>query len=397
MGPLVGNIIDTNFNYLLAMLIGMAFGYVLEQAGFSSTRKLAGVFYGYDFVVLRVFFTAALTTIFGVVVLNRLGMLDISAIYINPTYLWPAIVGGIIMGLGFIMGGFCPGTSVAAVAIGKIDAMVFVAGLFVGAFIFIEGYPLYEEFYASSYLGDLLVFDSLGMSRGLFIFLLFTVALAAFVATYLIEQKVNNTPVKLSVQLIKDKPYHSAAIVGTFLIGFSMLFVTDLKTALYRDAEIIDLADIEINYMDSRELAFKIIDRDESIEIIDIRTAKEYSVNGLPQSVNIQYENLTNNAWTNLFDNSDMKKVIVADTEIREIQALQILQKLGFENFAILKGGFNTFVSGILSVPDERMREYSPTDKEFIQKAGVELQKLIECNRNNVVTPPKAKKVKGGC
>jgi hypothetical protein len=55
MGPLVVNgIISENTNLFLAFLIGIGFGFVLEQCGFSSSRKLAGVFYGYDTVVLKV-------------------------------------------------------------------------------------------------------------------------------------------------------------------------------------------------------------------------------------------------------------------------------------------------------------------------------------------------------
>jgi uncharacterized protein len=53
MGPLIANeIISSNTNLFLAFLIGIGFGYVLESSGFSSSRKLAGVFYGYDTVVL---------------------------------------------------------------------------------------------------------------------------------------------------------------------------------------------------------------------------------------------------------------------------------------------------------------------------------------------------------
>lgn len=48
----------------------------------------------------------------------------------HPTFLWAAIVGGIIMGGGFILGGFCPGTAFCGVAIGKADALMFVGGLF---------------------------------------------------------------------------------------------------------------------------------------------------------------------------------------------------------------------------------------------------------------------------
>src|SRR5512140_2295711 len=111
MGPFVPDLISDQLNLVVALILGIAFGFVLEQAGFSSSRKLAGVFYGYDFTVLRVFFTAAVTAMAGSIILGYMGLLDMEMIYINPTYLWAAIVGGAIMGVGFIIGGYCPGTS----------------------------------------------------------------------------------------------------------------------------------------------------------------------------------------------------------------------------------------------------------------------------------------------
>jgi hypothetical protein len=139
MGPLVPDIIGNDLNFIIAIFIGIAFGYILEQAGFSTSKKLVGLFYGYDFTVLRVFFTAGVTAMLGVVAMGHFGLLDLSLIYVNPTFLWSAIVGGLIMGLGFVIGGFCPGTSVCAAAIGKIDAMIFIAGSFAGVFIFCRG------------------------------------------------------------------------------------------------------------------------------------------------------------------------------------------------------------------------------------------------------------------
>jgi uncharacterized membrane protein YedE/YeeE len=127
MGPFVRDLISDQLNLVVALLLGIGFGFVLEQAGFSSSRRLAGVFYGYDFTVLRVFFTAAVTAMSGVLLLGYFGLLDTDAIFVNPTWLLPAIVGGAIMGVGFILGGYCPGTSVCAAAIGKIDAMFFSA------------------------------------------------------------------------------------------------------------------------------------------------------------------------------------------------------------------------------------------------------------------------------
>ena len=142
MGPLVPDIISNELSLIIALLIGIAFGFILENAGFSSSKKLVGLFYGYDFTVLRVFFTAGITAMVGIVVLNHFHLIDMSVVYINPLFLWSAIVGGLIMGLGFVVGGYCPGTSICAAAIGKKDAMYFILGAGIGILIFIEGYPL---------------------------------------------------------------------------------------------------------------------------------------------------------------------------------------------------------------------------------------------------------------
>ena len=143
MGPLIPNgIIPEQWDYVIALLIGLAFGYILEASGFSSSRKLVGVFYGYDFAVLKVFFTAVLVSVIGLYYMDYLSWLDITQLYVHPTFMQSAIIGGIIMGVGFLAGGFCPGTSLTAVAIGKLDAMIFTLGLLIGIFIFSELYPI---------------------------------------------------------------------------------------------------------------------------------------------------------------------------------------------------------------------------------------------------------------
>jgi hypothetical protein len=191
IGPLIPmGVIGQGWDLVIALLLGMAFGYVLESAGFSSSRKLAGVFYGYDFTVLRVFFTAAITAMVGLLYFGYMGWIDLSMIYVNETFIYATLIGGVIMGLGFIMGGFCPGTSICAVAIGKIDAMIFTAGMFLGILIFSEAFPLFENLYSSEPMGPVKVFDVLGISEGLFAFLLIIVALVAFVVTTWIQKRV---------------------------------------------------------------------------------------------------------------------------------------------------------------------------------------------------------------
>ncbi|MBT3210176.1 MAG: YeeE/YedE family protein [Bacteroidetes bacterium] len=181
MGPLIVNeIITENSNLFLAFLIGISFGFVLESSGFSSSRKLAGVFYGYDTVVLKVFFTAAITAMLGLLFFSLFGWIDLSFIYINPTYLWSTIVGGVIMGAGFIVGGFCPGTSFCGAAIGKIDAMVFIIGIFVGIFIFTEGYPLWEGLYKAENMGSPKISEFFKLSDGIMALIVILAAIFMF-------------------------------------------------------------------------------------------------------------------------------------------------------------------------------------------------------------------------
>ena len=190
MGPLsVNELISENTNLFLAFIIGTAFGFVLEQSGFSSSRKLAGVFYGYDTVVLKVFFTAAITAMLGLLFFSLFGWVDLNLIYVNPTYLTSAIIGGMIMGAGFIIGGYCPGTSFCGASIGKIDAFVFIGGLFIGVLIFGLGYNIWDGMYMAKFLGSPKISQTLGLSDGVFAFLLIIVALAMFRAAEWAESK----------------------------------------------------------------------------------------------------------------------------------------------------------------------------------------------------------------
>lgn len=181
MGPLVVyEIISENVNLFLAFIIGIGFGFVLESNGFSSSRRLAGMFYGYDTTVLKVFFTAAIVGSVGLLFLGLFKWIDLSSIYINPTYLWSTLGGGVIMGAGFILGGYCPGTSFCAASIGKLDALAFIGGMFIGILIFTEGYPLWEGFYNAKFMGSPVISEMIGTSRGFLTLLVILVALGMF-------------------------------------------------------------------------------------------------------------------------------------------------------------------------------------------------------------------------
>jgi hypothetical protein len=191
IGPIISSgIVSQAWDNIFAVILGMGFGFALESSGFSSSRKIIGTFFGYDFVVVKVFFTAAIVASVGLLYLSYFGLVDFSQLYIQPTFLTSAIVGGIIMGIGFAMGGFCPGTSLCAAAVGRIDGIVFFGGMFIGVFLFSESFPLFENMYYSGSQGAKMINSAFGISPELFTLFLVLAAVGMFFGAAWVQKKV---------------------------------------------------------------------------------------------------------------------------------------------------------------------------------------------------------------
>lgn len=150
----------------IALALGVGFGFALERAGFGSARKLTAVFYLYDMAVVKVMFSAVVTTMVGLFVLSTLGMLDLSQLYVEPTNLTAQIVGGLLFGAGFLVGGYCPGTSMAAIATGRKDGLVFALGMLAGVLAYAEFTPQLDDWYKATALGELTLPSVTGIGMG---------------------------------------------------------------------------------------------------------------------------------------------------------------------------------------------------------------------------------------
>jgi uncharacterized protein len=191
VGPIISSgIISPAWDNVFAILLGMGFGFALESSGFSSSRKIIGTFFGYDFVVVKVFFTAAIVASAGLLYMDYFGLVSFSSLYIQPTFLASSILGGIIMGVGFAMGGFCPGTSACAAAVGRLDGLVFFGGMFLGVFLFSESFPVLEKLYYSGSRGDKMINTVFGISPELFTFFLVLAAVGMFAGASWLQKRV---------------------------------------------------------------------------------------------------------------------------------------------------------------------------------------------------------------
>ena len=174
---------------IFALVTGIAFGFFLERAGLGSAKKLSAQFYLKDLTVFKMMFTAIITAMVGVFILNWLGILQADMIYLTPTYIWPQLIGGLVFGVGFIVGGYCPGTSCVASSTGSLDGVMNVFGLLAGIFIFGEIYDLIEPFYTAGPLGQITLSEYWGMPDGLVVFGIVIMAMGGFFVSEKLEQK----------------------------------------------------------------------------------------------------------------------------------------------------------------------------------------------------------------
>jgi hypothetical protein len=190
MGPLYKmGFFGEQTSFVFAFVIGIAFGFWLERAGFASGLKLALQFYFRDMSVLKVMFTAIVVCMLGLSYFNWMGWIDCTQVYINPTYLWPQLAGGLVMGVGFVIGGYCPGTCLVATATGKIDGMAYTVGALAGMFVFAEVFDWLEGFWRSGSMGTVLVPEQLGVPRAYVVVAVVIMALLLFWGAERLERR----------------------------------------------------------------------------------------------------------------------------------------------------------------------------------------------------------------
>ena len=176
-----------------ALVIGIAFGWCLESAGMGSARKLAGQFYLTDLTVFKVMFTAIVTAMLGVFWLGRLGVLDLTRVYVPETYLLPQLVGGLVFGAGFALGGLCPGTSCVAAATGRLDGVALVAGMWSGVLATGLFFPALERFYERTPRGALTLPEVAHVPYGVAVLFVVLAALAGFLGAERIEARARTS------------------------------------------------------------------------------------------------------------------------------------------------------------------------------------------------------------
>ena len=325
-------------SYVIYALIGIAFGMTLESAGFGNSKLLAAQFYFKDMRVFKVMFTAIIVAMTLIFLSSALGLLDYNLIWVPPTYLWPGIVGGLIMGVGFIIGGFCPGTSLVGLATGKLDAIMFVFGVLFGIYLFGETIGSYAVFFESSYMGRFTLPELFNASYGVVVFVIVVVALALFVMAEKVEAMVNKQPQQ-------KLPGWSKPAAAALVAMAAVALVIGQPSNADRWQSIAAESQVKLDAREVQIAPAELLDymHDSKIKIIplDVRDERYYNMFHLRGAVHVPLDRVQEKAKELQFELANTVFVTISNDEADATEAWKILKAESLPNIYILEGGIN--------------------------------------------------------
>ncbi len=333
---------------IIAFVIGIGFGFFLERAGFSNATVLAAQFYFRDLRVLKVMFTAIVTAMVGLYLLARVGFLDLSLVYLVPTFLVPDIVGGLLLGAGFVIGGNCPGTSAVATANGRIDGLVYLLGMFAGVLAYGAAYPHLAAWTQSTAMGQITLAKLFDVSYGVLVFAVVVMGVVAFVAAEWVERKIGHRepgPGALLEPVRGFTPVRKFALVLVGLGAIALFAGNPYRGGVARvnTRQLAAETGAGADRVSVSQLADWLVTGRNDFLLVDVRPAAAYAQYHLPDAVNVPLTAFD----PNLAGRGD-PIILCADNEVRAAQAWFLLRSLGYRAVYLLSGGLEAWKDTVL-------------------------------------------------
>ncbi len=337
----------TNFTFVAALLIGAAFGFALERAGFGSSRKLAGIFYFRDMTVLKVMFTALITAMLGLSYLLAVGWIELDQLHLLDTIYGAQAVGGLIFGLGFVIGGWCPGTAPGG------DALTFLGGAVLGSIAFSESTSF-------AFVQDLRTWGAheeplfaFGLDKTMFGLGFTLVAVGAFFFAEWAERRTVGGGKYLGSGFLNvfSVVLVALAVVPFFLprmdppVALASLFGGSPAATAKPDAELLAAIDQGADHIEPEDLADRLVGGEPDLVVVDVRTPEEHAAFHIRGSVHIPMAELPER----LEPHRNLGTIVLYSNGMTHpAQARDVLARLGFQNAYLLTDGLDGFRERVL-------------------------------------------------
>jgi rhodanese-related sulfurtransferase/uncharacterized membrane protein YedE/YeeE len=327
---------------VIAIVLGIAFGWALEAGGMGNARKLADQFYLRDFTVIKVMFSALVTAMLGTFWLGRAGVLDLSTVYVPETFLLPQAIGGVIFGAGFVLGGLCPGTSCVAAATGRKDGIAAVLGMFSGVFAFGLAGRIVEPLFNATSRGTLTIPALLHATYGAVVAVIAVGAVAMFL---LIQRFELRTSSHAGTAPDTRRPPRAFAYTA---LGLGIVAIAAGQPM--RDGGRIDVAALaravanEEDHVSAPTLAGWIRNDRPGLRVIDIRSPAEFDAMHIPTAVNMSVESAAA-----IVAPLNTPIVLYSEGGTHAAQLWFMLRARGYSKVFFLREGMYEWVSRVMS------------------------------------------------
>jgi len=337
----LGELLGHYGSYVVYLLVGLAFGATLETAGFGNSKKLAAQFFFKDMTVFKVMFTAIIVAGTLIFLSTAIGLLDYNLVWVPPTYLWPGIVGGLIMGVGFIVGGFCPGTSLVAMATGKIDGVFFVLGVLAGIFLFGETVNSFDVFFNSSYMGRFTLPELFGLDYGTVLLAIVVMALLMFWGAEKIESAVGGETAQ------KAPRWAVPAAVGLIALAALTLVIgqpdNQDRWEMIQEEQMVLLDEREVQ-VSPAELLSLIHDVQIKAVLLDVRDERYFNQFHIHGARRLPADAIVDTARELMFEPANTVFITMSNDETAATEAWKMLKAESLPNVYILDGGVNNWI-----------------------------------------------------
>jgi rhodanese-related sulfurtransferase len=157
-------------------------------------------------------------------------------------------------------------------------------------------------------------------------------------------------------------------------------------------------------------LADKIIQKDPSIQLIDVRNPREFDQFSLPGAINIPLQDILSEANVDLLNQGTRMNIFYSNGSTEANEAWMLTRQLGYQNNYVLQGGLNYWLETVLNPTapgsvssNDEIAKYDFRKAASMALGGGNIQAAATAvpatavQKPGVVPVKKKKKASGGC
>lgn len=208
------------------------------------------------------------------------------------------------------------------------------------------------------------------------------------------------------------KPLHYLTLI-LLILALIIAMVPQNTTRPYKLTAAQLLAEIRTGtqFISPDEVADKIIQKDPSIQLIDVRNPREFDMFSLPGAINVPLQDILSEGNTDILNQGTRMNIFYSNGSTEANEAWLLTRQLGYQNNYVLQGGLNFWLETILNptkpgsvISNDEIARYDFRKAASMALGGGSVSAIAPASAGSASAPKpgvvpvkKKKKASGGC